>query len=316
MRETLTVRKTMTSAGLVLLSAILAACSGTAAPAITSPSPTAASPSNVASASPSADPCAKDSLKLTAAGKLTIGTDNPAFPPYFDPDPSDPAWELGNPKNGKGFESAVAYALADKLGFSKDEVNWVVVPFDNSFKPGPKAFDFDINQVSYTPERAQSVDMSDGYFTLTQSVVALKGTPAASATTITQLKGYTFGAQVGTTSLDTIVNAIKPDKAPSVYDTNDKAIQALKVNQIDAIVVDLPSAFYITAVQLDTSAVVGQFPPPTSGDAEHFSLILTKGSPLTACVNAAVGELKGDGTLDAITKEWLSDKVSAPVLQP
>ena len=312
-------RVTFRAAAFVLVAVMLAGCSGVAtspsAPAVAATSPSA-SPSTAASPSPSPDPCAKESLKLTAAGKLTIGTDNPAYPPYFDPDPADPAWELGNPKNGKGFESAVAYAVADKLGFSKDDVAWVVVPFDNSYKPGKKPFDFDINQVSFTAERAQSVDMSEGYYFVSQSVVALKGTPLASATTVAAMKGFKFGAQVGTTSYDTIVNTIKPDKQPSVYDTNDKAVQALKVKQIDGLVVDLPTAFYVTAAQLENAVIVGQFPAPSGADAEHFSLVLEKGSSLTSCVNAAIGALKTDGALDTITKEWLSDKASAPVIQP
>jgi polar amino acid transport system substrate-binding protein len=303
-------------AALVIVAALLAGCTGVAASPSTSVA-SAAAPTASVTPSASANPCAKDTLTLTTAGKLTIGTDNPAFPPYFDPDPKDPAWALGNPKNGKGFESAVAYAVAEKLGFSKDEVTWVVVPFDNSFKPGKKTFDFDINQVSFTPERAQSVDMSDGYYFVSQSVVALKGSPLASAKTIADMKAYKFGAQVGTTSYNTITTTIAPTKAAMVYGTNDKAVQALKVKQIDGLVVDLPTAFYVTAVQLEgKSVIVGQFPPATGADAEHFSLVLQKGSPLTPCVNAAIAALKADGTLDAITKEWLSDKASAPVIQP
>jgi polar amino acid transport system substrate-binding protein len=315
-------RRAFPVTGLLFASLALGACTGgaTTAPASVAPSVAAPSASTEASVTPSASPdgCAKDSLKLTTAGKLTIGTDNPAYPPYFQI-PSGTAtkpWELGDPTNGEGFESAFAYALADKLGFTKDEVTWIVVPFDNSFAPGTKTFDLDINQVSFTTERAQAVDMSDGYYTLNQSVVALKANPLASAKTIAELKAFKFGAQAGTTSLDTINDVIAPTTAAKVYSSNDDAIAGLKAKQIDGLVVDLPTAFYVTAAQVDNSAIVGQFAPPTGAEAGHFSVVLAKGSPLTACVNTAIAALKSDGKLDAITKEWLADKASAPVFQP
>ena len=316
-------RRAFPVTGLLLASLLLGACTGggaTNAPASVAPSVAAPSASVEASVTPTAspDPCAKESLKLTTAGKLTIGTDNPAYPPYFQiPDgAATKPWELGDPTNGQGFESAFAYALADKLGFTKDDVTWIVVPFDNSFAPGTKTFDLDINQVSFTTERAQAVDMSDGYYSLNQSIVALKANGLASVTSIAGMKGFKFGAQIGTTSLDTINTAIAPTAAAKVYTTNDDAIAGLKAKQIDGLVVDLPTAFYVTAAQVENSVIVGQFPAPTGADAEHFSVVLAKGSPLTACVNAAIGSLKSDGKLDAITKEWLSDKASAPVLQP
>jgi polar amino acid transport system substrate-binding protein len=191
-----------------------------------------------------------------------------------------------------------------------------VVPFDNSFAPGTKKFDLDINQVSYAADRAQAVDLSDGYYNLNQSIVALKANGLASVTSIAGMKGFKFGAQVGTTSLGTINTVIAPTAAAKVYTTNDEAIAGLKAKQIDGLVVDLPTAFYVTAAQVDNSVIVGQFPAPTGADAEHFSVVLAKGSSLTACVNTAIAALKTDGTLDAITKEWLSDKASAPVLTP
>jgi polar amino acid transport system substrate-binding protein len=313
------------SAALVSLVALLAACSGGASPsASTAPASASAAPSasEAAAASPSESPnaCAKDSLQTKTAGKLTIGTDNPAYPPYFDPaasgEPTTAPWELGDPTNGRGFESAVAYAVADKLGFAKGDVTWAYVPFDNSYAPGPKQFDFDINQVSYTSERAAQVDMSDGYYTVNQALVANKDTPITKVTTTSGLKDFRLGAQQGTTSYQFIQDAIKPTAEASVYNDNTAAIAALDAKQIDGIVVDLPTAFYITAAQMKNGVVVGQFPGPTGADAEHFSLVLEKGSPLTACVNEAIAGLKYDGTLDSITKEWLSDKVNAPVLQP
>jgi polar amino acid transport system substrate-binding protein len=316
-------RRTLPIAGLVLASLALGACTSGATPSPSSAAPSVAAPSTApsvaASVAPSATPdaCAAANLKLTTAGKLTIGTDNPAFPPYYDA-PASPTkpWQLGDPTDGKGFESAFAYALATKLGFDKTAVAWIVVPFDNSFAPGAKKFDLDINQVSYTADRASAVDLSDGYYNLTQSVVALKANGLASVTSIAGMKGFKFGAQVGTTSLDTINNVIAPTAAAKVYTTNDDAIAGLKAKQIDGLVVDLPTAFYVTAVQVDNSAIVGQFAAPTGADAEHFSVVLAKGSPLTSCVNAAIAAMKSDGSLDAITKEWLSDKASAPVLQP
>ena len=315
-------RRTLPVIGLLLASLTLGACVGGAG---TTPSPSSAAPSvapstaaSVApSVAPSANPCAKDTLKLTAAGRLTIGTDNPAYPPYYDiPAAATKPWELGDPTDGKGFESAFAYALADKLGFAKTDVVWIVVPFDNAYAPGTKKFDIDVNQVSYTADRAAAVDLSDGYYTLNQSIVALKANKLASVTSIAAMKGFKFGAQIGTTSLDTINNIIAPTTAAKVYTTNDDAIAGLKAKQIDGLVVDLPTAFYVTAAQVDNSVIVGQFPAPTGADAEHFSVVLPKGSSVTNCVNSSIAAMKADGSLDAITKEWLSDKASAPVLQP
>ncbi len=189
-----------------------------------------------------------------------------------------------------------------------------MVPFNNSFAPGPKPFDFYITQVSYTPERAETVDLSDGYYFVNQSVVALGGSPLASAKTITELAQYKFGAQVGTTSYTTIIDTIKPTQEPAVFDTNDAAIEALKNKQIDGIVVDLPTAFFVTAVQVEGGVIVGQFPAPEEG--EYFSLVLGKDSPMTPCVNKAIASMRDDGTLEAITMEWLADRVNAPEFTP
>jgi polar amino acid transport system substrate-binding protein len=267
----------------------------------------------------SPDPCAPDKLALVTPGTLTIGTDNPAFPPYFldnaDGSTTDP-WEFGDPTNGQGFESAFAYALAEQLGFSADQVAWTYVPFANSYKPGPKDFDIDINQVSYRPKRAASADLSDGYYFLNQAVVARSDNPIAAVTSLTALADFRFGAQVGTTSYETITDVIKPTKEPSVYDTNTEAIAALKAGQIDAIVVDLPTAFFMSAVQVKKGTVVGQFPLAAGAEPEYFSVVLAKDSPVTACVNAAIAAMNADGSLAAITQEWLSDKVAAPIFTP
>jgi polar amino acid transport system substrate-binding protein len=311
---------TLRLTALAAIAILAVACTGsdtgaTATPAATPPPATDAPATEAPTATP--DACARENLALVSDGALTIGTDNPAYPPYFEFSESPTApWELGDPTTGGGFEGAFAYALAEELGFSAAEVTWTVVPFNNAFAPGPKAFDIDINQVSFTPERAQNVDMSSGYYFVNQSVVARADTPIASATSIADLKQYRFGAQVGTTSYDTIVNTIAPTTETSVYDSNDAAIEALKVGQIDAIVVDLPTAFFITAVQLEGGVIVGQFPSPEGADAEYFSVVLTKDSPLTTCVNEAIAAMDADGRLDAITQEWLSDKADAPVFQP
>ena len=258
--------------------------------------------------------CAKDQLDLVSAGKLTIGTDNPAFPPWFDGGtPKGSKWEINDPSKGQGFEGAVAYAVADKMGFAKNEVEWVVVPFDQSFKPGPKSFDFDINQISIKPERAKNVDFSEPYYDVNQALVALKGSSFANAKTMEAVKDAKLGAQIGTTSLTYIQDEIQPSKDPSVYNTNNDVISALKAKQIDGIVVDLPTAFYVTAVQVPTGTIVGQF--PDAGEQEQFGLVLTKDSALTVCVDKAVTALRDDGTLDQIQQEWLADKANAPVLQ-
>jgi polar amino acid transport system substrate-binding protein len=258
--------------------------------------------------------CTRDDLQTTTDGKLTIGTDNPAFPPWFEGGTTKGSkWEINDPSKGQGFEGAVAYAVADQLGFAKDEVEWVVVPFDQSFKPGPKSFDFDVNQISINPQRAQNVDFSEPYYDVNQSLVALKGTPLASAKTLDEVKEAKLGAQIGTTSLDYINDEIQPSTEPSVYNTNNDAISALKAKQVDGIVVDLPTAFFVTATQVTNGAIVGQF--PDAGEQEQFGLVLAKDSPLTPCVDRAVTALRDDGTLDSIQQEWLADKADAPVLE-
>ena len=309
--------------GLGLIAILVAACSTTGGQA-SAESPTIASEPPVTEApvseapSAEADICTAAEMPTVTPGTFTIGTDNPAYPPYFeivDPPVTDP-WELGDPTTGTGFESAFAYALAEELGFDRETVTWIPVKFDNAYAPGPKDFDVDINQISFTPERAENVDMSDGYYFVNQSVVANKDTPAAEVTTLSALKDMRLGAQVGTTSLATIQDVIQPTVDPSVYDDNTAAIAALDAEQIDAIVVDLPTAFFITAAQMDNGVIVGQIEQPEDADAEYFSAVLPKDSPLTDCVNQAIAALQSDGRLDAITQEWLSDKANAPVLQP
>lgn len=262
-----------------------------------------------------AEACAKDQLTLVSPGKLTVGTDNPAFSPWFGggtPEGSD--WEFNDPNTGEGFESAVAYAVADKLGFAKGDVTWLVVPFNNSYKPGPKNFDFDINQISVTDERDQAVDFSDSYYDVNQALVVLNGTPIADAKSLADLKPYQLGAQIGTTSLGYINDTIQPDKDARVYDTSNDVIAAINAKQIDGLVVDLPTAFFLVgAEEVKNGKVVGQF--PSTGGQEHFGMLFQEGNTLRDCVNEALAALKADGTLEQIQTEWLSNKTSAPVLE-
>jgi polar amino acid transport system substrate-binding protein len=300
---------------------VAAACAGATPSAAPTAAPTAAA-TTAATAAPTQDACATANLATVSPGVLTAGTDNPAYPPYFNmhespyPSPWEDLGYTGDPTSGEGFESAVAYAVADKLGFSKDKVTWVVVPFATSFAPGPKAFDFNINQVSYKPERAENTDLSDGYYSLKQAIVALKENAVSKETTVAGLAKYKFGAQIGTTSYDAIKNDIKATAEGAPYDTNDLAIAALKAKQIDAIVVDLPTADYITNVQIEDGAatIVGQL-AGAAGSDEHFSLVLAKGSALTPCVNAALAALRSAGTLDELATKWLPFQEAIPVLK-
>jgi polar amino acid transport system substrate-binding protein len=297
---------------LVLTLAVLAAGCGsdddedTAAPATTAADTTGGEASG----------CEKDSLDLVEAGKLTIGTDNPAFPPWFEggtPEGSD--WEINDPSTGEGFESAVAYAVAEQLGFTKDEVEWTVVPFNNSFRPGDKGFDFDINQISVTEERDRAVDFSDSYYDVNQALVGLADTPITEVGSAADLKEFQLGAQVGTTSLQYIQDTIQPSKEPRVYDTSNDVVAALNGKQIDGIVVDLPTAFFLVGSgEVKNGAVVGQF-PSADGEQEHFGMLFEEGNALRDCVNEALATLKEDGTLEEIQQQWLSEKTSAPVLE-
>jgi polar amino acid transport system substrate-binding protein len=263
------------------------------------------------------NPCAKGNLTLVTPGQLTIGTDNPAFDPYFQ-GPTGHEWKgqfNHDPYNDQGFEDATAYAVAEQLGFQKSDVNWVAVPFNNSYKPGPKNFDFYLAQVSYSPKRAQGADLSDSYYDVQQAVVALQGTPIADVTTLAGLKSYRFGTQIGTTSYDVIKSVIQPTQSTQVYDTLNAALQALKNKQIDGLVVDFPTAYYMANVQLSNGTVVGILPSADSGSKEHFSMVLQKGSPLTQCVNGALSALRADGTLAEIQDRWLNQAAHAPNLQ-
>jgi polar amino acid transport system substrate-binding protein len=255
--------------------------------------------------------CEKGSLDLVTPGQLTIGTDNPAFPPWFEGTKEFEPWDPTTPPTKKGYEAETAYAIARELGFTDDEVEWTVVPFNQSFRPGRKDFDFDINQISYRPERARAVDFSDSYYDVEQAVVTVEGTRIANAKSIDELKGAKLGAQIGTTSLEAINQQIEPDREPSVYDTNNDVVSAMKAKQIDGVVVDFPTALFMAAVQLDNGKVVGRLPAQEGG--EYFGVVLEKDSPLTECVNQALARVKDAGTLDELEQKWLTG--SAPVLE-
>ncbi len=266
--------------------------------------------------SPTPDACAAANLKTLTAGKLTIGADNPAFPPYFQataPKPAGSVWALGNPTNGKGLEAATGYAVAKALGFTNDQVVWKPVPFNNAIQPAPKQFDLYLSQVSYSADRAKAVDLSDGYFDLNQAVIGLKANAISKVTTVAGLAAFKLGAPVGTTSYQYIVSDIKPTRAPSVYDTLDAAIAAVNARQIDGVVVDLPTAFYASSQQLHDGTIVGSL-PTAGGTVEHFSIVLNLHSPLTACVNGAIAAIKGDGSLAAIVTQWITSQ-GAPELK-
>jgi polar amino acid transport system substrate-binding protein len=255
------------------------------------------------SASATAADCKPGQLPTSKDGVLTIATDKPAYPPYFEDD---------DPTNGKGFESAVAYAIADQLGFAKAEVKWTVEPFNSSYAPGPKDFDFDVNQISITPPREKAVDFSAPYYTANQAVVALKDSDAASARSLAELQDARIGVQIGTTSLEAVEEQIEPSQDPQVFNSSNDVITALKNGQVDAVVVDLPTALYVTAVQVPDATVTGQFPAP-GGD--RWGALLDKGSPLTACVSKAIEDLKASGELASIEQRWMSQAAGAPELR-
>ncbi|GAB3140606.1 ABC transporter substrate-binding protein [Micromonospora sonneratiae] len=275
-----------------LATVVLAALAG-CAPQEADPAPT-----NQAQAD-----CTKDKLRTLTAGKLTIGTDEPAYEPWF---------RDNKPENGEGFESAVAYAVAEKLGYARSDVVWTRVKFDNAIAPGPKSFDFDINQFSITDERKQAADFSGPYYLVRQTVIALKTSKIAGKATLADLKDAKLGAQVGTTSYQAITDVIKPNTKPQVYNSNDDAKKALQNGQIDGLVVDLPTAFYITGAEITDATIVGQV--PQVGVPEAFGLLLDKNSPLTGCVSKAVDDLRTAGTLAELEKKWLAQAAGAAEL--
>lgn len=257
-------------------------------------------PTTTASTAAKCDPA---NLSTFKDGVLTVGTDSPAYPPYFEDD---------DPSNGKGFEGALAYAIADQLGFNKSEVEWAVVPFNVSFAPGEKKFDFDLNQISITPKRAENVDFSRPYYTASQGVLVKADSDLDGITSLDQLKDATIGVQLGTTAYDAVQEQIAPSNEPKVFDNSNDVVSAFKQDQVDAIVVDLPQAIYLRDAELDGAGVVaGQFDAP-GGD--QWGALLGKDSDLTACVDEAIKALEENGTLEEITQQWMSDAAKAPKL--
>jgi len=246
---------------------------------------------------------ASGELQTVTEGKLTIATGEPAYEPWVVND---------DPASGEGFEAAVAYAVAKELGFDPEDVVWVRTTFDSAIAPGPKDWDFNLQQFSITEERKQAVDFSSAYYVTTQAVVTVEGSPAAEATSISDLKGVNVGVASGTTSYTLAAEKLGED-ALSVFNNNDDVVLALQSGQIDALVVDLPTAFYLAAAVLDGGIVLGQFEGTDGGD--EFGLVLPKGSPLTAAVTAAVDRLREKGTLAELEATWLSEAVSVPVLK-
>ena len=247
--------------------------------------------------------CEKADLATVESGMLTIATGEPAYYPWVIDDA---------PESGEGFEAAVAYAVATQLGFSKEEVMWVRTTFDGAVTPGEKNFDFNLQQFSITEERKAAVDFSSPYYTAPQAIVSFKGSKIDGKTSIADLKDAKLGAAVGTTSLDAIETQL--GLKPSVFNDNAAGVSALKNKQIDGLVVDLPTAFYLSGVEIENGIIVGQLPSTGSGD--QFGLLLTKGSALTSCVSGAVDAITADGTLAGITDTWLATNTGSPVLKP
>jgi polar amino acid transport system substrate-binding protein len=288
-----------------LAAGLIAACgssnSSSSSSASSSSAPAASGTSSATATASSSSTCSKASLALHSPGVLTVATDSPAYPPYF---------EDNKPSNGKGFESAVAYAIAGKLGFSNSEVKWVTEPFDSSYAPGPKSFDFDINEISITKPREKAVDFSAPYYTNPQGIIVSSTSKYAHITSLAALRGAKIGVQIGTTSLDATNSVIKPSAQPDVFNTSNDVVAAFKIHRVDAIVVDLATAFELTS-EIKHSTIAGQFTAP-GGD--NWGVLLSKGSKLTPCVDQAINALQSDGTLAALNKRWIASAANVPEL--
>jgi polar amino acid transport system substrate-binding protein len=249
--------------------------------------------------------CSNASIQkdLYKPGALTVATDKPAYPPWF---------ENNDPSNGKGYESAVAYAVAKQLGFKPSQVSWTYEPFNASYAPGPKKFDFDINEISYTPQRASAVTFSKSYYQDNQALVALKGTPIVTKHTPADLRNYVYGDEIGTTSLAFITSQIQPHSQVKVFSTLNDVKSALQAHQIAAFVADTPTAQYISSSEIPHSVTLGQF----SSGSGYFGLLFSKGDPLVSCVNKALSTLTANGTLAALQKQYLQIYLKIPTLQP
>jgi polar amino acid transport system substrate-binding protein len=293
-------RRIMLAAAAVAIGMGLAACGSS-----TSSTTASGSGSGSGSGSSGAASCSNASIQkyLYTKGVLTVATDNPVYTPWF---------VSNKPSDGKGYESAVAYAIAAQLGFAKSQVVWVTEPFTSSYAPGPKKFDFDINEISYTPQRAQVVTFSSSYYDVQQSIVALNGSPIVTKHTPAELKTYLYGDQIGTTGLTYITDKIQPTAQPKVFDTLSEVTAALEAHRITALITDTPTAQYMASAQLKGGDLVAQF--PTVG--EHYGLLFHQGNPLVNCVNHAIAALKSNGTLAALQKKYLQLYLKFPTIAP
>jgi polar amino acid transport system substrate-binding protein len=286
-----------TSAG---AAASTAAPGTTAAPVTTAAPATSAAPATTAGASDAAV-CAEG--KTLTDGELTVATGEPAFPPYVIDDA---------PESGQGFEAAVAYAVAAEMGFAEDQVTWVRTTFEGAIQPGPKDFDFNLQQYSISPEREEVVSFSEPYYEANQAILGYADSAAASATTAAEIRDLRIGVAAGTTSLTFVTDVLQPTTDPFVYNDNAAAKQALDTQQIDAIVADLPTALFISAVEIEGTEVFGQFPPSEGTQGEPWGLLFAKDNPLVECANLALAALRESGALEEITVEWMSGSVDAP----
>jgi polar amino acid transport system substrate-binding protein len=286
-----------------MMLAAAAAVIGTGLTACGSSSGTPSGSSSSTSARAAACSYASIQKMLYTRGQLTVATDKPVYPPWFI---------NNNPANGKGYESAVAYAVAAQLGFKRSQVKWAYEPFNASYAPGPKKFDFDINEISYTPQRAQAVTFSGSYYDVQQALVALKGTPIVTHHTQAELKHYVYGDQIGTTSLAFINSQIQPTSPPRVFNTLNDVKQALSTHQIAALVTDTPTAQFISSSEIKGSVMVAQFP----STGEHYGLLFAKGNPLVTCVNKALTKLRAAGTLASLQRTYLKVYLSVPTIKP
>jgi polar amino acid transport system substrate-binding protein len=291
-------QKLLATLSLVAALAVLATGCGSSSDSSSSGSETASGGSTEASA----DVCTPGKLPTVAEGVLTVATDKPAYPPYFEND---------EPANGEGFESAVAYAIGKQLGYPKAKVKWTVEPFDSSYAPGEKHFDFDLNEISITPVREKAVDFSAPYYKANQAVVALNSSEAAKAKSLADLKDTKIGVQINTTSLSAVEEEIEPGSKPEVFNNSNDVVTALKNGQVEAVVLDLPTALYLTAAQVEDATVVGQF---GKASGEEWGALLARESPLTPCVSEAVESLESSGELEKITQRWMSQAAEAPEL--
>ena len=305
--------------GLMML---LTACGGAAetSDGDAEATPTPADTTSETASAPAELACDVDSLSLVTDGTLTVATGEPVFEPWMVDD---------DPTNGEGFESALVYALAEQLGFAEDDVEWVRTGFDEAIAPGPKDYDFNIQQYSITPERDEVVDFSDGYYEVEQALVAAEDSPVADASSVSDLQSARLGAAIGTTSLDYVEEVIQPDAQAQVFDDNAAAKAAFDAGQVDGLVFDLPTAYFITAVEIPDASIVGVLPredtsggaseagaSEAAGGAEELGLLFEDGSELVPCVDQALGALRDDGTLEAIEEEWLSQSGDIPTLTP